>query len=105
MMLQQLHGAPVAARDYEAVAKQARVEIHQSLGAASAAGDADATLALLQDEVSTALSDGTDCFAAVEGNLEKLVAAGHEEARSFLLDRLPQLKAIWEKRHRRPSAR
>jgi hypothetical protein len=100
MLLQQEHGGPIAARDYNKVAEEAGPEIRRELSSASLAGDSNATLALLQDEVSQALTTGADCFAGVEAKLERLVAAGHDEARIYLLDRLPPLKAIWEKRHR-----
>jgi hypothetical protein len=103
MLLQQQHGSPIAARDYNKVAEEARPESRRELSSASLAGDSNATLALLQDEVSQALTTGSDCFADVEAKLERLAASGHDDARIYLLDRLPPLKAIWEKRHRRSA--
>jgi hypothetical protein len=103
MLLQQEHGSPIAARDYNKVAEEARHEIRRDLSSASLSGDSNATLALLQDEISQALTSGSDCFADVAAKLEGLVASGHDGARSYLEDRLPQLKAIWEKRHRRST--
>jgi hypothetical protein len=101
MLLQQAHGSPVAGRDYEAVANDARSEMRESLRQQKGLGDLDAALALLQNEVSEAMSSGADCFEHVQAGLENLVANGHEEARTYLLDRLPRLKLIWSKRHGR----
>jgi hypothetical protein len=103
MLLQQEHGSPIAARDYVKVAEEACLEIRRDLSSASLSGDSNATLALLQDEVSQALTTGADCFAGVEAKLEKLAASGYDDARLYLLQRLPPLKAIWEKRHRRSA--